>query len=239
MCTVSFLPISKKHFILTSNRDEAIERPSAVPFTKYNVNNKDVYFPKDQKANGTWIAHDPRGNTICLLNGAFEKHKSESSYRLSRGLMVLDFFEFSSPNDFVENYNFTGIEPFTLIIIDKFSNEYSLQELRWDGKNTHFFKLDELKPRIWSSSTLYTMETKELREKWFNSFLSENQEIDPQKIIRFHHFEESKSSKNNLIFEDQNKKTVSISCIDCNEMESKIKYYDLRSNENYENYIVH
>jgi hypothetical protein len=164
MCTVSFLPLAAKQFILTSNRDEAIKRPSALPFAEYRIHNKIVYFPKDQKANGTWIAHDLNGLTLCLLNGAFEKHTIKKNYRLSRGLMLLDVYRFSSPNDFIELYDFNDIEPFTLIIIDPIVFPLSLKELRWDGSQTHVKVLDASRPKIWSSATLYTNETRQLRE---------------------------------------------------------------------------
>ena len=55
MCTVSFV-FSNGKAILTHNRDEKVARPSAIEPQKYTVNNKNIYFPKDQKAGGTWYA---------------------------------------------------------------------------------------------------------------------------------------------------------------------------------------
>ena len=56
MCTVTYLPLQDNGFILTSNRDEAIVRKISLPPAKYTINNTSVFFPKDQEANGTWIA---------------------------------------------------------------------------------------------------------------------------------------------------------------------------------------
>ncbi len=117
MCTVTYLPLQDNGFILTSNRDETILRKSALPPAKYTIHNKCVVFPKDQQANGTWIATSPRSYTLCLLNGAFEKHTPNTSYKKSRGLALLDFFHYANANDFIDKYDFKGIEPFTMLII--------------------------------------------------------------------------------------------------------------------------
>ena len=51
MCVLTFLPIANSGYILTNNRDEATARPKAIPPKKYNINGKQIYFPKDAQAN--------------------------------------------------------------------------------------------------------------------------------------------------------------------------------------------
>ncbi len=77
MCTVSFVSSNDK-IIITSNRDEKVIRPSAIEPKNYSINNKDIIFPKDPKAGGTWYAIDENGTVLVLLNGASEKHNSSS-----------------------------------------------------------------------------------------------------------------------------------------------------------------
>ena len=89
MCTVSFIFTDGK-VILTSNRDEKILRPTAIAPKKYSINNKNIFFPKDAKAGGTWYAVTDEANVAVLLNGAAEKHQLKPSYRKSRGLILLD-----------------------------------------------------------------------------------------------------------------------------------------------------
>ncbi len=89
MCTVSFVFVKGKA-ILTHNRDEKAARPSAIEPLKYSINQQNIYFPKDQKAGGTWFAVAESGTVLVLLNGADEKHKLKTSYRKSRGLIFLD-----------------------------------------------------------------------------------------------------------------------------------------------------
>ena len=88
MCTVSFVP-TQNGICITSNRDEKISRSKAISPQKTTINNKEITFPKDPQAGGTWFAHDDK-NVIVLLNGAEEKHVSKGNYRKSRGLIVLD-----------------------------------------------------------------------------------------------------------------------------------------------------
>nr|MBP6455490.1 NRDE family protein [Chitinophagaceae bacterium] len=84
MCTVSFLPVNKTSFILTHNRDEHINRGVAFLPIFYEISSNKIVFPKDSKANGTWISTS-KNYSLCLLNGGFEKHKHEPPYKHSRG----------------------------------------------------------------------------------------------------------------------------------------------------------
>jgi uncharacterized protein with NRDE domain len=73
MCVLTFVPNTDFGYILTNNRDENSVRPKAIPPRKYKIGNSAIYFPKDAHAGGTWIAQN-QSYTLCLLNGAFEKH---------------------------------------------------------------------------------------------------------------------------------------------------------------------
>ena len=96
MCTVSFVRSNNK-YIITSNRDEQTLRPSAIEPKNYCINNKKIIFPKDPKAGGTWYAIDEFSNVVVLLNGANHKHTMRTSYRKSRGIIVLDLISSNAP----------------------------------------------------------------------------------------------------------------------------------------------
>ena len=117
MCTVTYISKGKEGFIFTSNRDEAPNR-SATGLVLDSQNGKQILYPKDPQANGTWIAVSDRGQLVCILNGAFVKHKHRPPYRLSRGLMALDFFNQKNLIHFFHQFNFQGMEPFTMIVVD-------------------------------------------------------------------------------------------------------------------------
>jgi hypothetical protein len=57
-----------------------VTRPSAIA-PKTIVNGKNVIYPKDPKAGGTWYVVDENGTVLVLLNGAEEKHTIKLSYR--------------------------------------------------------------------------------------------------------------------------------------------------------------
>lgn len=182
MCVLTFIPTGNNGFILTSNRDEAVARGSAVPPRRYNINGKHVFFPKDPQGGGTWIASS--GDlTLCLLNGGLTSHIPRPPYRQSRGKVILDFFDFSGSDDFIKGYDFHGIEPFTLVIIES-SDELRIDELRWDGTKVVHTGPDPFRPHIWSSATLYSPQVIQKREQWFNDLL--HQTTDSERILDFH-----------------------------------------------------
>ncbi|PWK17449.1 transport and Golgi organization protein 2 [Arcicella aurantiaca] len=184
MCVLTYIPTGKQGFILTNNRDEALARPKAIPPKKYIINGKEVYFPKDAQAGGTWLATS-NDFTLCLLNGAFEKHKHNPPYRQSRGQIILDFFKYDSVEDFINNYSFEGIENCTLIILST-KNNLQLCEFRWDGQMLHYSAKNPNEPHIWSSSTLYPAEVCAEREKWFADFREQNSVLSKEQVINFH-----------------------------------------------------
>jgi uncharacterized protein with NRDE domain len=232
MCTVTFLPL-KEGFILTSNRDEWVVRESAVPPQKYVVENHPVFFPKDQKAGGTWIVAG-ENYTLCLLNGAFEKHTPKPPYKKSRGLMVLDFFQFNSSEDFISQYDFSGIENFTLIIVDH-RKKINLTELRWDGIKSHVTPKPEQQTHIWSSSTLYTDEIISERKHWFENWLHIHPEFKQEEIIHFHHFGGKGDTTNDILMNRNDQvKTVSITSVKRTASDNLVHYFDLQKNEKFE-----
>src|SRR6476619_3650958 len=114
MCTVSFVPFTKNHFILTSNRDETTARGLASSPVIIEKETYKLVCPIDPLASGTWIAASNYGDMICLLNGAFKRHKHLPPYRKSRGLVVLDYFDTGEPEKFAAEYDLSNIEPFTM-----------------------------------------------------------------------------------------------------------------------------
>jgi Transport and Golgi organisation 2 len=183
MCTVTYLP-TPSGFILTSNRDEALTRKYAEQPRTEIINGHEVLFPRDGEALGTWIASSDNHRTVCLLNGAFKRHHRNPPYRMSRGLVVLDFLKTGSVYEFHQNYNLKGIEPFTMIIVEN----KELYEIRWDGAEKFFKTLDRAVPHIRCSATLYTPEVIAMRERWFDAWLSGHSHYQVEDILSFHLF---------------------------------------------------
>lgn len=234
MCVLTYIPTANKGFILTSNRDEAVSREAATPPRKYTINGHHVFFPKDPRGGGTWIASSGE-ITLCLLNGGITKHIPQPPYRQSRGKVILDFFKFRNVNTFINDYNFTGIEPFTLIIIEN-TEELIIHELKWDGKEIFKKNIDISKPRIWSSVTLYSSEIIEMREQWFNDFLQ--QPLNSERVLDFHQHAGVGDIRNDIRINRENVlKTISTTQYVINENFFTIYYEDLVTHKKY-NYRV-
>lgn len=181
MCTVSFVR-NADAVIITSNRDEHIQRENAAAPNFHQVQNKKIIFPKDAKAGGTWFAAADNGVVAVLLNGAFKKHISKPPYRKSRGLILLDIIEADEPLSFFETTDLDSIEPFTIVLYQP----GSLHELRWDGNKKHEKELDITGNYIWSSATLYNDEVIAHRKSLFDKFVHSNAVITAQAIHDFH-----------------------------------------------------
>ena len=229
MCTVSFIYDSEKA-IITSNRDENIIRPGAIPPENYFSNGKNVIYPKDPKAGGTWFAVDSDGTVLVLLNGGAIKHKGIFTYRKSRGLIVLDIIYSKSPKDFWHQINLQNIEPFTLILYQ----QKKLYELIWDGFIKGTTLLDETENHIWSSVTLYPPEIRKKRTEWFVNFLKNRNAVSASEVIDFHNHTEKHDSENGLIINRENSmKTLSITQVIIEKNKGIVKYHDLINREDF------
>ena len=181
MCTATYIPINPAGFVLTHSRDEKTSRPRALPPATLRIGGQLITFPKDPKGMGTWIAQSA-GLTACLLNGAFVAHQPKPPYKHSRGLIVLDVFDYVSIDSFIKHYAFTGLEPFTLILAE--SNR--LVEVRWNGRRVFITEKDPIAPHIWSSATLYTANMMRQREGWFTQWQQQTKQGSVEAIRQFH-----------------------------------------------------
>jgi len=209
MCTVTYIPNKDRGFIFTSNRDEAPKR-SATEIATEIIGNKVIKFPRDAHAKGTWIAISNKNQLVCILNGAFVKHKRKPAYRLSRGKMALDFFSHDNINEFVKNFEFNGMEPFTLIVFDN----GNLYELRWDEAKLHNTKLDHSESHLWASCTLYDEEWQQKRQSWFEDWKKENPTKNQDNVLSFHKNAGEGNPKFDVVMNYQNiVRTTSITSI--------------------------
>ena len=180
MCTVTYLPLPNG-CLITSNRDEALNRDRAEhPKTAF-YKDQPLLFPKDPKGQGSWIASS-QSSSVCLFNGAFEAHTPKPPYRHSRGLIPLEVLTHDSLDAFVEQYPLDGIEPFSIVVY----RPSVLQELKWDGAQAHVIDHDADEPHIWASATLYSAEVRAQRRKDFEQWLNTGPAFTQEAIVAFH-----------------------------------------------------
>ena len=226
MCTVTYLPLGNNNFILTSNRDETPLRKT-IPLEIYKENGVELTYPKDALAGGTWIGASTKNRLVCLLNGGFKNHIRNRYYKISRGVIVKKILSTDNGVAYINNFDFTDIEPFTLILID-YHLQLEAYELVWDGIKKHFKKLAE-EPKIWSSSSLYTEEMKVLRKEWFSDWLAENDAFQQEKIVDFHQNENLGNTEISLKMKRAFVETVSITSVKKIASNIEMTYLDVRT----------
>ncbi|BDD04224.1 NRDE family protein [Aureibacter tunicatorum] len=183
MCTATFFALENGEFALTHNRDESYRRAIAVLPKEKTIDGKKIIVPIDPQGKGSWI-FTSIDLSVCLLNGAFEKHEKRDDYVRSRGTVVLEVLETSTDREFIDTVDLNGVEPFTLILF-RHSNQSSLGEFRWDGKEKYYKELALNENHIWSSVTLYDelAQFKRIKafEKQFSGHIPSKDEI-----MKFH-----------------------------------------------------
>lgn len=194
MCTVTYIPIENGDFILTHNRDEDIKRAIATPPIERMINGVKHLFPIDPQGGGTWIGISENGRMLSLLNGGTEPHEHKPPYRHSRGKVILDYFKYTDIDQFFNNYNFNGLEPFTLLIFE----DEKMFELVVNESGINLTELNTKKPYMYSSFSLYSEISAEERRLNFFEWYYSKQNINQEDILKFHE---------NFLFEDEKDKS--------------------------------
>lgn len=233
MCTVTFLP-TRSGFILTHNRDEAPARSPQTLVRAQTPQGQGLLFPRDVKAGGTWIASSPHGRTACILNGAFVRHTHLPPYRRSRGLMLLDFFDWENPDEFFQRYDFEGMEPFTFLFFESRVNKESaarVLECRWDEQLVHLKELSGQEPHFWCSATLYPADMQVRRAQIFQHWLAQippGTNPSPPQILQLHLTGSVGDPENDFVMSRGGRvQTVSVTQAILDEKKVAMRYLDL------------
>ena len=186
MCTVTYIPYQKHGFVLTSGRDEKLERLSEAKIVENRVESHVFLYPQEPESNGTWIGCSSGGIVGCLLNGAFKPYDRTPPYRKSRGLILLEILEsFGSKKTMVPEF-LDNIEPFTIILVKYFNQIRYVQEFRWDGKNIHTLAIDSETPHLWASAALFHPDTIEEKKENFQTFINRKKQVTPEDLFQVH-----------------------------------------------------
>jgi len=231
MCTLTYLPLSDAGFVLTSNRDEKLHRSLALPPKVYEQNGTLLLYPKDPQGNGTWLAASPAGWVACLLNGGLVPHVPNPPYSISRGLVLLSVFNYNSIAEFLNQFNFEGIEPFTLIVYI----DHTLHEIRWTGKQILHQLKDKYQAHIWSSVTLYSEEIIKSRQAFFSEYINQvTTENVAVEMMKFHQFKGDDRFPHSITLEKENgTKTVSICQVIMEHDSLTFDYFDLLQSQHF------
>jgi len=234
VCTLTYVP-TQSGFIITSNRDESIKRGKAIPPQVHAHGAVNILMPQDPDKSGTWIGVSEKGRVVVLLNGALKPHEHRPPYRMSRGLVLLDSFGFDSFERFVNEHDFKGIEPFTIIAIHRGQR---VTDFRWDGSTIHRRQVQSAEPHVWTSAQMYSPSVHEATVKRFTHFLANHSQA-PDSLIEFNR-QETYERKIQIAGEPMFDflRTVSISSIEVHPTEARFVYCDLTDETVHESSIA-
>lgn len=232
MCTLTYINNNGCRYF-TSNRDENNNRPTPVKIETILSNNKNIQFPKDPLAGGTWFAISDKPEVAVLLNGAFKKHIPEYPYKKSRGLILLELITDNDPKTAFQEISLEKIEPFTII----YAGKKELIELRWDGRIKHTHHLVPDNNYIWSSSTLYDAAAIYKRERLFEQFVNNTGVVNEKVIFDFHMQNHNDPENGFMISRVNGIQTQSITQAVLQEDYIHIFYWNLLSKPGTENYL--
>jgi hypothetical protein len=223
MCTVTYIPGEKNNFILGHNRDERIDRPMATPPLSRMINGQNVIYPVDPEGKGTWIGVSVGRKVVSLLNGGTKKHNRMPSYRHSRGLVIPAYFLYNGVEEFSLQYDFSGLEPFTLITVE----EDRMFVLVWEDDTIKITEKNRKLPHIFFSHSLYPKNSLESRTADFYNWYLNNRDAGENDLLNYNLHQRFESDR--IAKFDTGKyilKTVSISVIGLSEDITRYHYYD-------------
>lgn len=238
MCTVTYIP-TPEGFYFTSSRDEQASRETMPP-QKHAIDGNDIVFPKDELAGGTWIASSLEGRTVCLLNGAYERHIRKNKYAKSRGVILLESFNFETAEAFANTVDLEDIEPFTLITLDYSTGKLNdFTEFRWDGEKKHFKRLSKSAPQIWSSATLYLPPAQKAREQLFDKWMNDHKKNVDRGIKNFHNQKHGLKKEEDIVMSGiGDLMTLSISQVYLGKGETSFNYFDMITDKEYSTNLI-
>lgn len=232
MCTITYLPLSSRSFLLTQSRDESPLRPAAIFPAREKRRGRHLLFPKDPQGGGSWIATDESSRLVCIMNGGTGQHQPSPPYRMSRGQVVLDAAAAPSVQEFISHYPLEGIEPFTILFFE-LAETLEIRELKWDSHQKHSRSYDPAQHHIWSAPQLYTPKQHGLRKKWFSEWTACNPVagtpvFTPDAALKFHMYGGDDNPEHSLLLNRSNKvKTTSITQAIVNDSNIELLYTPL------------
>ena len=216
MCIVTYFPTAEG-FIFTSNRDEKLQRPTLEPAIYDHP--APLIYPKDLDHGGTWFAVDATQKQLfCVLNAS--GIQPNSAKKISRGQLPIKLL--LGDETILSESSLTYIAPFQLISV-QFSETLKLEHSHWDGDTLERTLINQTRPHLWCSNTLYTNSKKQdLKKEFKHNSTKFNAWND---LINFHKNVAQPLNNNVFLKKDNGLQTVSITSLN---LHNKIQelYYD-------------
>ena len=162
MCTVSFLPTSRR-FYLAMNRDEKRDRSTALAPAVVELGSRRAIFPREPTG-GTWISANDAGICLSLINW-HRIQREPKREAVSRGIVVMELAGKSTTDEIangVTKLPLRRLRPFRLITIVPW--EKRVIEYRWNLQRLAMCN-HEWRPQHWFSSGIDEQRAERVRAK--------------------------------------------------------------------------
>lgn len=191
MCTLTVLPIwqasslrdnPQPSWLITMNRDEAIDRPEGQPVHRKLSNEQLRYwYPTDVKSGGTWFGVHGAGYAAALLNRyqdaeQLERRKPGRRFTQSRGAIIpqllaclpMHSHEPFDMKEWLKALPCEAMAPFDLYVF----SQGGIARLTWTGREHSVFKQALTRGFFAFSSSVDAPEAGRVRESMYSEYLA-------------------------------------------------------------------
>ena len=221
MCTASWL-LENNGYQLFFNRDEKIGRTQAIPPRQFVAADGTIFvMPVDPQGQGSWIAANEYGLTICLLN--FYQGETPHGPLISRGQLLKKFAASTSAKTIIttlQTFSLHKFAPFTFVIFDGSLNQHReyVRAVQWDGNNL----TDSLPLPPLISSAAKADEVRDYRRQLFQQHQNSGDSL--QSLLAFHRSHNQEEGYLSPCMHRADAHTVSFTHIRVTEEEINIDY---------------
>jgi len=187
MCTVAFVPLHGRGYVLGHNRDERRDRARGVPPARRARDGRSFLAPLDPDGHGTWIGTQDGGASICVLN-ASESHperlppEPESRGAVLLGMLHLDQADAVGSHLADMKERLRAVRSFHVVVAEppRGSRAARSVRFRWDGRRLE--RDDHDGAHLYVSSSLDPTGAEAARESSWLRLLATRGESNPETL---------------------------------------------------------
>ncbi|MDA9557346.1 NRDE family protein [Vibrio sp.] len=192
MCSLTWM-LTPQGYEIFFNRDEQRTREAALSPQSFKVHHTQVMMPIDPVGQGSWIATNEFGLSVCLLN--LYQGDIPKGILISRGQLVRALSASRNVQQVFEALNQLSLNqyaPFTLVIFDSELTRHKghVFAMEWDG---HYLNSRVLEEPVFSSGVDFD-NVMVYREQSYLALIGRDQNVEPQREKHYqyhaHHHED-------------------------------------------------
>lgn len=224
MCTLTWR-ITDQGYQVLFNRDEQKTRSIALPPQSFQQGDCNAFMPIDPDGQGTWIACNDQGLSLCLLN--FYQGQTPASANQSRGQLIRQLafcHDYQQVIRQIEKLHWCDFPPFTLLIFDAqlLPQHSMIPAIIWDGiEVTHTHKQSPV-----TSSALELDQVQAAREQHFKQQMINTPSTQPSlcQLLTYHMSHQPNAGSHSVCMHRDDAETVSLTMINVQAQQVTIDY---------------